>query len=65
VDSEELVRGNYIIGDRERDGGEEDEKKGRVGELRGDWKGTNRGLVDCSKAFRMLGWKEEGFPWKA
>jgi len=28
-------------------------------ELRG-----NEGLIDCGKAERILGWKEEGFVWK-
>ena len=34
-----------------------------ITDLRADFKGSNRGFFDCSKAERMLGWKEEGFPW--
>ena len=35
-----------------------------VTDLRADFRGSNRGFYDTSKAERLLGWKEVGFPWK-
>jgi hypothetical protein len=38
------------------------EKYPEIEDIRGDFSG-NRALIDCKKAERLLGWKEEGFPW--
>ena len=47
-DSLELLRGTYP----------------EITHLRADFKGSNKRFFDFSKAERMLGWKEEGFPWR-